>query len=67
MNTPVFNKRNVISLLGRFPDQIDPVKRMMANKWKCSKCHRLYVSKAPVVAPAPCNECNGRFFEVIRD
>ena len=60
------NEHGIIKFMKRFPDKINPSNRLMSKKWKCSMCSKIYVFNEDVKNPAPCNECNGIFFEVVK-
>ena len=61
------DEHGVIRFMNKFPDKINPVKRLMSKKWKCSICGKIYTFNEEVINPAPCNKCDGIFFEVVRD
>ena len=57
------NEHDVIKKMKRFPDTINPVKRMTSKTWKCSMCGYVYNFEIEQPNPAPCKECGGICFE----
>jgi len=56
---------DVIRKIGRFPDTINPKKRMASKSWRCSNCSIIYHFNESVGIPVPCKVCNGIAFEKI--
>lgn len=57
------NEHDVIRQMKRFPDAINPVKKMVSKVWKCSTCGKIYKFETEHSIPAPCKECDGICFE----
>lgn len=60
------NEHDVIRHLGRFPDEINPEKRLTSSRWRCSQCGSIKSFQTPVTNPAPCT-CGSIGFEVVND
>lgn len=57
------DEHDVIKLMKRFPNAINPVKRMTSKAWKCSMCGHIYKFKVEHLNPSPCKICKGIYFE----
>jgi hypothetical protein len=61
------DEHEVRKVLGA-PDEIIGRKdRMRSRVWQCSSCLAVTHSEQPIHVPAPCVQCGGIAFRVIRD
>lgn len=59
------NQKEFIRKMGRFPDAINPIQRLMSKKWECSACGEIISFSEKRKNPALCPECAGIIFKTV--
>lgn len=59
------DQKELIMKIGRFPNVINPIQRLMSKKWECSRCGEIISFPEKHKNPAPCPECTGIFFKTV--